>query len=535
MHSGARMLARPVLFALTLSACNMAASPPPSRNYYAPVQPPPTASPTAAAPAPAPPPRDGVLRLDAVSTSCSDIAAVHDDGGAGVMCTIARENACAIRQLGPDGQERGRSDLVPGQCARWVPRTEGGGVLVTHSQNYLAVTFTAIDSHGKKGASTSLTSPIGVYLFDAVPATDGGVFAAVSFNEALEYKGKKLGTTKHSTTALVRVAPSLDRLVWSRLFSTRRTSVPAMLPPSDPDRVDVVMQTRGPLVPGTPVNPPVNPNDGSIYGGDSYGWRTERITFDGRGKPGRREELGKGKYAPLTDAALIGGQLATLAYVPPDYRTRTLAFANTSGERVTQTLGGQGSKLITVGGRTWVLECACSWDSGKRTGTWYAHEVGGAGAKINLGDAGGENPTQWATVAMRDENVVAVGVTKDAVTGLSVTVTALLRAQPDAPAVDLARLERVDAIGIDPSCQSKRTDIGVTIAKVGEYDAALEKCGVPRNARVNLGMLAEGGLHTFAVEGQSDAVSSCARAVLAPLFTCPPTTGGGGTSFVVRK
>ncbi len=531
------MLARPALLALTVSACNIASSPPPSRNYYAPVQPPPTAvaTPPAPAPEPAPPARDGVLRMDATSNHCSEIVAVHDDGGAGVMCTLAREDACVIRQLGPDGQERGRSDLVPGECARWVPRAEGGGVLVTSAHKNPSVTFTAIDSYGKRGASTSLTSPLGVYLFDAVLSSDGGVVAAVTFHDALKYKGKVLGTTKHSTTALVRIAPALDRLVWSRLFSTRRTSVPAILPPSDPDRVDVVMQTRGPLVPGTPVNPPVDPNDGSVYGGDSYGWRTERITFDGRGKPGRREEMSKGKYAPLTDAALIGGQLATLAYVPPEYRTRTLSFASTSGERVTQTLGGQGSKLVTVGGRTFVLECACSWDSGKLTGTWYAHEVGGARVKIHLGDAGGENPTSWVTVAMRDENLVAIGVAKDAVTGISVTVTAMLRAHAAAPTLDVARLERLDAIGIDPSCQGQRTDFTRVKTKIDALDAELEKCGVPNSARANIGMFPEGGLRLFAVEGQSDEVTRCARALLAPLFTCPPASSGGGATIVVRQ
>lgn len=451
---------------------------------------------------------------------CGTVIAVHPDGGAALLCTFGREGGCGIRQLGPDGEERGRSELVPGSCRRWVPRPEGGGVLVTTADDDRTLTFTNLDAAGKRGASTSLTSKGAVDPFDARIASDGALIAAIRFTGDLVHRGKRLGKTDYVVSGIVKLAPRLDRLQWSRLFTTRRTSILALLPAATPGGFEAVLQTRGPLVPGGPMNPPIDPKTGNVFGGDTYGWRAERVAFDHRGRPGAREDLGSGEYPPLLDAALVEDRLVTLAEDGGWPRAR-LTILGSDGTREQRTINISGWATFTeTAGRTWFLKCDCAFDraKGKRAGSWVAHEIGGANAKVMLGD--GES-IQWFSFAMNETRAVAVGAAEYRDSKIPIRLTALGRVSPEAPSLDVAQLAELDRLGLPAECGGKGLTFSEQRAKLAGLDAPLQACGIPPKTRVDLSLFYDGGIETIAIQGAKDEVLGCARRVLEPAFRCP--------------
>lgn len=478
-----------------------------------------------------PAPLAGVIRLDGSSTTCSDVVAVAADGSASVMCTFDREDGCAIRRLGPDGEQVSRSDLAPGICADFAPREGGGGFLVTRAPNYQSITITSLDANGKRIAATSLTSKEEVWPLDASTAADGGLFVSLQFRRDLMFGTRRLGTTKYSTSGIVKLAPALGRLVWSRVFDTRRTSISALLPGTH-GGVDALVNTRGPLVAGTPVNPPINPNDGSVFGGDNYGWKAERIAFDPRGKPVTRVDMTIEPRHTVRDAAQIGDAVVTLTANKTKWNQTNLTVVR-AGQREQSQLGTVSYGLQDISGRTWVIDCDCTYENSKVTGTWMAHELGGAQMTIALGGAFGSSTT-WTSIAVTGDRIAAVGASEDPVTGTPLTFVALAKLPPGAPAVDLARLGIVDHLALAPACRHPRTQIGILVSgQAGRaFDPALEACGVAPKTRIEMATFPDGGMRTFAIKDATPEVVACARRIFEPVVACP--TLGTNVSFSVR-
>ncbi len=486
------------------------------------------------APAPEPPATlvaQGVLRIDGASTSCKDVIGVTSDGGAAVMCTFEREDGCAIRRFGPDGEELSRSDLAPGICAAWTAREGGGGFLVTRATDYRSITITALDANGKRTASNALTSHEEVYPFDASLAADGGVFVSLQFRRDLMFGKRRLGTTKFSTSGIVKLPPALDRVAWSRLFDTRRTYIAALLPATHAG-VDALISTRGPLVAGTPVNPPINPNDGSIYGGDSYGWKAERVALDQRGKPVARVDMTVEPRRSVDYAAPVGDAVATLTSNPKDSDLTNLTLVRADGQRERTTLGAVSQGFHDDSGRIWVIECDCRYDNvaGKLTGTWKAREIGGAQMSIVLAGAFGSSVT-WVSLAVTGDRIAAIGTTDDPATGTPLTFVALAKLSRTASSVDLAKLGVVDHLALAPACRGPRAGL-TTLVSGRAFDPALEACGVAPKARIEMTTYRDGGLRTFDITGASREVVACARRVFEPVVACPVI--GSNVSFWVR-
>jgi hypothetical protein len=460
---------------------------------------------------------------------CDQIVAVHADGGIGQRCYYEREDACAIRQLGPDGEERGRSDLAPGSCGTWLPRDGGGGFLVSMHRDYKSFTITSLDDHGKRLATTQLTSKDSVFPAEMRLAADGGPIIAVTFREDLRFRDRKLGKTKFSTSGFVHFPPALDRLGWVKLYDTRKTWITALLP-STGKGVDAIVNTRGPLVPGGPMNPERNPVDGSLYGGDSYGWKAERVSLDVRGKQIAATEVGLAKGATVNKATQIGDLFAMVTNKPNDYSRNILTTQRLGAERQQQELGII-SSFQASGGRTWIIECDCKHVDNKYQGTWIAREIGGAGAQIVLGAYGEELP-QWTSVAVNDDHIAVVGSKRDKALDTTVMVTAVAKLQ--GTSLDLSRLALLDRIGGPAECQGKRTKLNqiVTPKLLAELEPQLAACGVPEKKYANVSGYADGGLRTFTIDGATPEATACARKLFEPLFTC--AAGGYGMSFGLR-
>ncbi|MBA3817852.1 MAG: hypothetical protein H0X17_03100 [Deltaproteobacteria bacterium] len=460
---------------------------------------------------------------------------MHADGGAAVLCTFAREEGCGIRQLGPDGEERGRSELAPGRCAQWAPHSGGGGFLITHAENYVALIVTALDASGKRGASTRLTSTTGVYASDARVAADGGLFAALEFSGDLAYRGKRLGKSIYGVPGIVRFPATLDRLTWSRMFDKRRTQIAALLPSTQADGVDAVLDTRGPLVPGGPINPKENPEDGSIYGGDTYGWRAERVAFDRRGKPGQRQELHVGPKRSVMAAAIVDGALATIGSDPASWKRSILTLLRGEGQREQIVLAQLATGDFAVAnGRTWLLHR--DWNEvggGKGVTTWSAHEVGGARRQLALPEMWGTQAVSWSALAVHEDRVVALGTATDPATGTPISITALARVSATAPAVELQPLVQLDRLALAPACRGPRAKLGDQVARVHQVDGELAACGVPAKARADLTVYPEGGIARFAVKDLGVDAVACARRVVEPAFACPGD-GSGSMQIALR-
>lgn len=517
------MLARLWFASLVLAAC--APTPPPlSPGLAPPSRPPPAPAPApqaSASPAAAPTIAPGTLRIDGASTDCPAIVGVEPDGSATLLCTFERENGCALRHLGPDGEQTSRSDLAPGACVKWAPRPGGGGFLVSRSDDYRSFSITSLDASGKRIASGGLSSQEEVIPLDATVAADGGVVISLEYRKDLLFAKRRLGTTKFSTSGIVKLAPALDRLAWSRLFETRRTRIAGLLPATR-GGVDALVTTRGPLVPGAPVNPPVNPADGSIYGGDTYGWKAERVSLDARGAPVARIAAAVEAGRIVSDAAQVGDAIAALTIgVAPTYRMN-LTVARSGAQPERSELAGGYTEFVESGGRTWLIDCDCKFDQGRQTGTWTATELGGAGMKVALGGAFGVS-TRWRSIAVTADRIAAVGTTNDPVTGMPLTFAAIAKLPSGSPALDAGRLRVSDHLALAPACRKARASLpSVVSGPAGKaFDAPLEACGVPPKATVQISTYVDGGIRSFTIGGASPEVTACARRVYEPVTACP--------------
>lgn len=531
------MRSRACVFPLLMTACSMAASPPPSPGLYqgaaGPAPAPTQASMPAPAPAPAPTPAPvvtaGVLRVVGASTACSDVVAVHDDGGATLLCSLEREEACALIEIGADGEERRRSEPVPGTCHRWAPREGGGGFLLTHREASLAIT--ALGPDGRRGPSTSFESAYAPWASDARVAPDGGLYVALSFSSgALTHRRTRLGKTKYTVPALVKLTPALDRIAWSRVFDQRTTKIASLLQATAAG-VDAVIATKGPLVPGGPMEPTA---DDGAYGGNTYGWRSERVAFGARGKPGARSELPLPATTPVQLAELVDDALVTMSY---DRETGqfALTIAPRDGEpRHERLRTWPANGLDETNDRTWVLACDCAWGKEGLEGKWLARELGGERRVLELTGLTGKHAS-WHAIAVRGDHVVALGTSRDPKSQIPVQLAAFARIAPEVPALDVRRLSLADRFEAPAGCTG-RTQI--TPALLEPLEPELEACDVPVAARLEVRTYTDGGLRTVSnptydpkAKKLSPKVLACARRTLAPLFTCPV---GGTMSFMPR-
>lgn len=519
-----------------LVACSMSSSPPPSRGLYAP---PPSnaplaeAAPTAAPVAPiAPKVATGVLRVDGPMTDCRSVSA-NVDGGTTQLCTFVREQTCGLRTLGADGEVRSTSDRAPGSCGQWVARPDGGGFLSTLSDDSKTATILNLDANGRRIARGALTSKEGVWIDRLQIAKDGDVVAVLSYRTDLSFRGARLGTTKFSTSGVVKLRATLDRLAWSRLFVSRRTYIADVMPPSS-DRVDVVMNTRGPLVAGTPINPPVNPEDGSIYGGDSYGWKAERVAFDRKGNETSRDSVAEPGIS-VFDAAMIDDALAVITNEKKG-SSRVNLTVTRDGKHDTTPLGMvSGWRFTDTGEGTWVIQCDCVYDDKKHelVGSWFARELAGRKRSIELRSPAGTRQ-MWTSLVVRDDVVVATGPSIDAVTQLPTMFTALVRL-PAGAALDLAALAVRDKLELAPGCRRDRpraSFVTITRDAATALEPELAACGIAPNTRIDMTMFADGGIRTFNIEKASPKVVACARELFEPFAACP--TDGTNVSFSVR-
>lgn len=533
------MLARTLACSLVLVGCSMSSSPPPSRGLYAPVPGPTTASiapsgPTAPAIAPAATAANGVMRIDASSTRC-EVVGVEADGGATLLCTFERGSTCALRHVGPDGGTRSQSESAPGTCLRWAPRADGGGFLATMADDARSVTLTNLDANGHRLARGALTSKDSVYVSDMRIGDDRGLIVALSFRHDLAFRGKRLGTTKFSTSGFVNLRPTLDRIAWSRMLDTRRTYITALLPPTR-DGVDAVINTRGPLVEGAPVNPPINPEDGSVFGGDTYGWRAERVAFDRGGTAVARADVSPEPTNTIIDATQVDTTLAVITSDPKRNNRMNLTLSR-DGERETVPLGVLPTwRLSDAAGTAWAIECDCTYDpkQGKLVGPWIAREIGGTRRTFPLRVAANA-AHEWSSIAVRDDHVVAVGTGQDPTTGMPVTFTALAQMPSPTAALDLSTLTLVDKTELAPACRKQRENLMSLVApdQIAALDPQLEACGVAPMARVAIYTYSDGGLRTFTIDKATPKVVACARRVFEPLVACPLL--GNNVSFAVRR
>jgi hypothetical protein len=508
------MLRLDYLLSITLIAgCSSPPAPigPMPRPAPVPIATAPVAEPPPAAPPP-PAVASGVVRTEGQSTSCERVVSITPDGGAELLCTFGREDGCGIREIGPDGEERKRSQLAPGECEQWVPRAEGGGVLVTRRAKELVVT--AIDVNGKRGASNRLVSKRGSIYGTAATATpDGGVAIALVYYGDIGHGGRQLGKSDYGVAGIVKFTRALERMAWARLFGTRRTDIATLLPTSA--GVDAVIETRGPLVAGAPVNP--EPDANGMFGGNTYGWRAEQVAFDGKGEARTRQELAVGPERSISGATVVAGRLATKTW---SQEATVIAFR---GEPSTELLRLDSqqrvSRFETFDNRTWVTTTRWIKDGDKHKPVSKAYEIGGQAGTIEL--AGQGNGT-WLSLVTRGDRVVALGVTTDPATQVPVSFVALARL--DAPSIDLARLAPVDKLQLAAGCRglTKPDDL---LKQASEQGDALAACGLTDQDRVRFTTFPDGGLRTLEVEKAKPAITACARKVLDPVFACPGHSG----------
>ncbi|CAN5557146.1 hypothetical protein BH11MYX1_BH11MYX1_11640 [soil metagenome] len=526
------MLSRTLFASVILAACAPAIPPPspwfnPGTAHPA-AAPASTAGPGAAVVGSTPPTvaaAQGLLRIDGASTSCTSIVSVQPDGSAALLCTFERERACGIRQLGPDGEERSRSELVPGRCMQWVPRGDGGGFLLTLSEDDRSSTIAVLDNAGKLVVSTALTSKGGVAPTGARLALDGGLIVALQYNSNLVFRGKQLGTTKYTVAGIIKLPPSLDRLAWSKLFDTRLTMIAALLPATH-GGVDAITNTRGPLVPGAPVNPPLNA-DGS-FGGETYGWRSERVVFDAGGNPAARTDLAfPAAERPMT-AVQVDDSVAALTPSTEHYGFANLTTLRPDGQRDRIALGNARRFEATTNGAPWII------DNDLKTAkqpiiNWTAREIGGDHRKLALVTVLAKQRVNWVSIAAQGDRVVAFGNSSDPSTGIQTTVTALAALSNSASTLDPARLSVLDRIVLNPACRVARSALDSPAQPVNltPFYPALGACGLPVDAHAYLELFSEGGIKALTIVRGANAnanakATACARQVLEPVFACPP-------------
>jgi hypothetical protein len=301
------------------------------------------------------------------------------------------------------------------------------------------------------------------------------------------------------------------------MFGKLRTSIPALLPATR-GAIDAVLETRGPLV-------PERPEDGSAYGGSTYGWQAERVAFDPSGTIAARQRLPFDGETRVLQAAEIDSGLAFLsAKRLDDSVTLTKLRANGGHERI-PLLKGMSALLRYAAGGTWVIECDCTWVHTALSGTWRARKLDGAGMQIaltgRLGPLGAQLP-HWMSIFVRGDRAAAVGVATDPATGNRTSFTVLARLSSVSPSIDLGRLRHLHRRGLARECHGmprKRRDIESELW--ARHDAELEACGVPPRSVIHAEVYKDGGLRDFRVNGATAEVTTCARRVLEAVFACP--------------
>jgi hypothetical protein len=517
------------LLSFSLLACSMSSSPPPSRGLYGP---PHGLAPAQAASAPPPanvaPPAavaNGTLRIDGGSTSCPAIVRVEPDGGATLMCNLARESACVVRRLAPTGFVVVDSERIPGSCTAAAPGMDGSVYIATHVSDR-ASNIARIDARGRRVASTRLTSGESLYLGDLQATEDGSVVASFSFRKDVAFRGKRLGKTAFSTSGIVKLSPKLDGVTWVHLLDTRKTWIAALLPPTR-DGVDAVINTRGPLVEGAPVNPEPDPNTG-MFGGNTYGWKAERVAFDRKGLPATRSDLAKPTFT-VSDAAQAGDAVALLI---PEHKPKSVdvTLLREGAAPAHMPVGHViGHRLSGTAGNPWLIECSeCKFDR-VFVGTWRARDTSGRSITLLAPDA---MNVSWESVAVRDDHIVVLGSGIDPTTRAAVTLTALAQLPAESMTLDAGRLEPANQLKLAPGCRMKSIPESLPFEKRNELDVPLASCGVRGNAYVTINTHPEGGIQAFSVEGATAKVTACARRVFEPLLVCP--LQGNNVSFAVR-
>ena len=512
------------LAVVALMAGCVASSPPASSVYNQ------SSTPAVGASSPAVPPPlaiaatssttiNGVIRYDNLGVYCDKIVAIHPNGGVDQMCFFEREAACGIRRLGPNGEELSRSDLAPGKCGIWVPRRDGGGYLVTLEAAAKSVAVTSIDEQGKRVAATQLASKQRIYPEDALLAADGGVVLSLQFEADMRYGSRQLAKSKYSTWAVVHFPATLNRLGWVKLFDSRRTQITALMPGLR-DNVDAVVNTRGPLVPGAPMHPKVNPEDGSIYGGDTYGWKAARVTLDASGKQVAAADLGLAADTMVSAAAQRDDMFAMVSASPKNDWRNTLTTQR-SGQEPQQLEIPPLNEIQTVNNRTWLLTCDRNRVDTKYVGACTAREIGGANAQIQLGPYDPKG-IQWHSVAVHDDHIAAIGTVRNEALKMDLMVTAL--AQGNGSSIDPSRLTPLDRIG-GTECGGTRLrpDEIVTKQLITQLAPQIAACGIAENSNAGIATYAAGGLRVFNVQGATPVATACVRKLFEGLFTCVAT------------
>jgi hypothetical protein len=544
------------LLSCSLLACSMSTSPPASPGLYGPARQAYAPQPAAAV---APPPSNvatetpvasGALRIDGGSTTCSEIVSVAPDGGASLLCDLARESACVVRRIAANGLLIGDSDRVPGGCMKAAARADGGVYVATVTNEYRTINVVRLDANGRRVAKSAFTSGEFMTIGHLRTADDGALIASLKFSKDVAFRGKRFGKTKFSTSAIAKLPPKLDRLVWANVLDTRTTWISALLPATR-DGVDALINTKGPLVEGAPVNPEPDPATG-MFGGNTYGWKAERVAFDRKGSPAVRTEVAKPKDL-VTSAAQIGDTLAVLVPDQEKPMRTDLTLLRDGGEPSHTPLGYVATdKLSDASGAPWFIECGdCKYDEKVRrlVGNWRARDTAGHAFTLAVPDA---MKVQWSAIAARDDHAVLLGRGIDPATRTPITVTALAVLDARSGQLDISRLQPANHLKLAPGCTAVQPfNAMLAPDKLGELDTALASCGVAANSRVSLTTYADGGLHTFSLaspaapksrkarktnlvsfENAPAKVTSCARRVFEPVLACP--LENNNVSFSVR-
>jgi hypothetical protein len=311
------------------------------------------------------------------------------------------------------------------------------------------------------------------------------------------------------------------------VFNTRRTEVAALLPATQAGGIDAVLDTRGPLVPGAPMHPKENPEDGSLYGGDTYGWRAEHVELDKRGKPGTRTELSTGPKRTVSDATIVDGTLTTLGTDPATWNRSIVTFVRSDREKLLLDLPTTG-QFAVANGRTWlVITDVSQARQRENVQAWSAHEIGGARRTLELTGAPAKTRIYWTSIAMHDDRVVAIGTTQDPSTGIPISFTAFARLSPSAASLDITTLAPLNRLVILPECRGvARAKLTDKVTLIQQADAELAACGVPAGARADVSIFPEGGVGRFSIKDANADVTACARLIVEPLLVCPLDSSG---------
>jgi hypothetical protein len=482
----------------------------------------------------------GVVRIDGVSHRCEQIVDVAADGNATLLCT-SRELVCTVRTYGPDGEERTRTDGVPGLCARYIPRPAGGGYLITHASGHVRVAVTTLDPAGRAGRSLGLDSKEWVHLDDARLSEDDGLFLSITFRDDLMFEQRRLGRAGYFLGAVVRLPPSLDDVSWARVMLAKETGVVGLLPPTaSGGGVDAIVNFRGTLRAAgrTP-----------LVGAGTYGWGTARVTLDAKGTAiAQSDTTIESGFAVSAAGALPDGRTAIITPVATTPAFANLTIVDAAGVRsATVRQGVLAQYLHSAGDRTWLV----AWDrptyDRARPGPWIARTIDDTATRRELDVTGFPDiPTPtYLDLASRGDRFALLGVSEDPRTRTPVTFLALGSLAANGAALELGALRLVDHLEFAPGCGGPERKLIESVRDLqSKHRDAFARCGVVPGGYGTITLWPDGGLSTFEYQHPSapikrglpttfvanPAVEACARAVLEPDLRCP-FIGGGNVSM----